>query len=154
MTNPRHTNVIVELTLLDNRQNRQTPAIQAQAKNLDPFDFARCYASLHLDFGRAAGHTGYAVRQWLNGAVLVTSGLASVAMLIKEHQATVEQVRNLYDVNRWLGRDRVSEPIGPELIIFDRGQHVLGQEATLGSTPSVLHWPARYRSDHTYLFLG
>ncbi|MEB3319334.1 MAG: hypothetical protein VKI63_00145 [Cyanobium sp.] len=151
--NPRHTNAIIELALLDNRQNRQTPAIQAQAKNLDPFDFARSFASIHLDLGRAAGHTDYAVRQWLNGAVLVTTGMER-ARLTKKHQVTAKQTRNLYDVSRWLDRERVLEPIGPELIIFDQGQHVPGQQTVLRSIFPVPHWPARYRSDHTYLFLG
>ena len=153
----RHTNTIIELALLDNRQNQKRPEVHNRAVELGSSLFAEQHCSVHIDLGRAAGHSRYAVRQWLDGAFLVVSSLPRIAQLSEKHKPTIQQIARLLDSRSWLRMGGQAGVLGVEsdLVIFDPGS-IIVDAAILSEDGSYgrLFWPSAHRLDTTYLFLG
>ncbi len=154
--NARHTSVIIELALLDNKRNRERPAMRERMKNITWLQFAQRFCSIHISLGRSAGHSRHARRLWQQGATLVMSSSLDVGVL--------QRVRRTPDcgpittAQRWAkGRfcwEMEDHPLLPDsrshLIVFDWATEIL-QRAT---EDADIWWPVLGSNAHTYLFLG
>jgi hypothetical protein len=146
--NARHTNVIIELALLDNKQNRERTEVQAQFSLLNPIAFAKSFGSVHVNLGRAAGHSTHARRLWREGAVLVVPTESEVSRLAQGLPAGHPVVASR---TAWKHRRHLLAPLLPpgSLIVFDWASDLFEC-----MSHAEIWWPANRHFDHTYLFLG
>jgi hypothetical protein len=147
--NARHTSVIIELALLDNKQNRERLFVGLTGRlSMPAIQFAKSFCSVRIDLGRAAGHSSHAQRLWKAGATLVVKTETEVRHLAQGLPSDHPLVASR---NAWMhSRSAIAPKIAPgSLIVFDRGSDLF--EAM---SHADIYWPALYDRDHTYLFLG